>query len=139
MTASIFDLKNIVPNDAMLAHELGEALDWFRQICTNIENNIGSLTIQWKYYGQQSGWIMKLIHQKRNLLFVVPLRGSFRVVFTFGDKAFNMILSSDVSEAVKQELLQVPRHTEGRTIQLAVLDEDQLDTVFKLLKIKHNN
>jgi hypothetical protein len=139
MTASIFDLKNIVPNDAMLAHELGEALDWFRQICTNIENNIGSLTIQWKYYGQQSGWVMKLIHHKRNLLFVVPLRGSFRVVFTFGDKAFNMILSSDVSEAVKRELLQVPRHTEGRTIQLAVHDEDQLDTVFKLLKIKHNN
>ena len=139
MTASIFGLKNIVPNDAMLAHELGEAMDWFRQICTNIENNIGSLTIQWKYYGLKSGWVMKLIHQKRNLLFVVPLQGSFRVVFTFGDKAFNMILSSDVSDVVKQELLQVPRHTEGRTIQLAVHDEDQLDTVFKLLKIKHNN
>lgn len=139
MTASIFDLKNIVPNDAMLAYELGEAVDWFRQICAYIENNIGSVMLQWKYYGKQSGWIIKLIHQKRNLLFVVPLQGAFSVVFTFGDKAFNMILSSDVSEAVKQELLQVPRHTEGRTIQLAVHAADQLDTVFKLIKIKHNN
>lgn len=139
MTASIFDQKNIVPNDVMLVHELGEAMDWFKQICTNIENNIGSLTYQWKYYGKQSGWIIKLIHQKRNLLFVVPLQGSFRVVFTFGDKAFNMIISSDVSEAVKQELLQVPRHTEGRTIQLAVHAADQLDTIFELIKIKHNN
>lgn len=138
MTASIFDLQNIVPNDAMLAHELGEAMDWFKQICTNIENNIGSLTIQWKYYGQQSGWVMKLIHQKRNLLFVVPLHGSFRVVFTFGDKAFFAIMDGNAPGYIKQALLDASRYAEGRTIQLHIHAYEQLQPIFGLIKIKHS-
>lgn len=37
MSAIIFDLKNITPNDTMLAQELGVAMDWLNQIRNFIE------------------------------------------------------------------------------------------------------
>lgn len=138
MTASVFDLKNITPNDAMLTHELGAAMDWFNQICVFIENNFGSLSREWRYYGQKSGWVLKLIHKKRNLLFVVPLHGSFKVVFTFGDKAFYAIMDGDAPGYIQKALLDATKYSEGRTIQLHMKSDEQLHPILELIKIKHS-
>jgi len=137
MSASVFDQKNLIPTDAMLSHELGSAIDWLQQICTFIENDLGSLSHDWKYYGQKSGWVLKLIHRKRNLLFVIPLQGSFNVVFTFGEKAFLKILKSELPDYIKTELLDATTYSEGRTIQLHISSEERLQAIFELIKIKH--
>jgi len=139
MSASIFDLKNIIPTEAMLTRDLGPAKDWLNQIQHFIENNYADLIIEWKYYGQKSGWILKLLHKKRNILFVVPLHDSLKVVFTFGEKAFNLIFDSDVQGYIKQELQYAPKYAEGRTIQLHITSSEQLNSIFELIRIKLNS
>ncbi len=136
MSASIFDLKNITPNDAMLTHELGTSMDWLWQIRNYIDENYGDLSVEWKYYGQKSGWVLKLFHKKRNVLFVVPLSGSFKVVFTFGERAFYTIIDSEIPDNIKHELLNAPKHTEGRTIHLHITTNEQIPGVFELIRIK---
>ncbi|PKP48293.1 MAG: hypothetical protein CVT92_16260 [Bacteroidetes bacterium HGW-Bacteroidetes-1] len=136
MSASIFDLKNITPNDAMLAQELGVAMDWLNQIRDFIENNYGDLSLEWKYCGQKSGWVLKIFNKKRNVLFVVPLHGSFKIAFTFGEKAFNIIMDSDVPDYIKQALLNASKYTEGRPVQLLISSNEQLPPVLELIVIK---
>jgi hypothetical protein len=139
MSASIFDLKNITPNEAMLAQELGIAMDWLSHIRQFIEKNYGELSPEWKYYGQKSGWVLKLFQKKRNVLFVVPLHGSFKVAFTFGEKAFYIIIDSDVPPYIKHELLNAPKYAEGRTIQFHITSNEQLQSIFDLIRIKLNS
>lgn len=139
MSASIFDLKSIIPNDAMLAQELGLANDWLCQIRQYIESNYSVLTLEWKYYGLKSGWILKLLLTKRNILFVIPLQKSFKVVLTFGEKALSSIDESDIPSYIKQDLHDAMKHAEGRTIQVHITSGQQLTPIFELIKIKLNS
>lgn len=53
MSASIFSDKTQVPDDAMLAIALGETKAFLDQICNFISNETGTLTLDWKHYGQK--------------------------------------------------------------------------------------
>lgn len=139
MSASIFDLKSNPPNEAMLEHELGPAMDWLNQIRNYIESHYGNLSVEWKFYGQKSGWVLKVYQKKRNILFVVPLHETFKVAFTFGDKAIQLIMDGDLPNHIKQELTNAPKHVEGTTIQLHITSKEQTVQLFELIRIKLNS
>jgi hypothetical protein len=70
---------------------------------------------------------------------VVPLHGSFKVVFTFGEKAFYLIIDSDTPSDIKHELLNAPKYAEGRTIQLQISSKEQIQPIFNLIEFKLNS
>lgn len=138
MSVSVFDSKMVVPNDQMLDIELDESVIYLNQIKASIKN-YGDLTPEWKYYGQKAGWVLKLFCKKRNVLFIVPLSGYFRAVFTFGDKATDVILAGDFPNSLKHEIFTAKKFAEGRTVQLEVKDNAQCRLVLSLIHIKVKN
>ncbi len=139
MTASIFDDQLVEPNEQMLSAELGEANGYFNEICLFIRERYESFIAEWKYYGKSSGWVLKLLVKKRNVLFIIPCRGYFRVSFTFGDKAVHEIMEKELPGFNKQELLNAKKYAEGRTIQFEVKTEDECRNVLVLIAIKLDN
>lgn len=139
MSASVFDLQNIEPDERMLSQELGKAFPWFEEISSHIERNYGNFSSEWKYYGQKSGWILKLFHKKRNVLFIVPCSGFFRTVFTFGEKSFYRIIDSNLPVFIKHELLSAKKFSEGRTIQIDITKHEHTHAIIELIKIKLDN
>ena len=139
MTASIYDDKLIEPNDKMLSFDLENTITYFNRICEFIEIEYGNLKPEWKYYNKKSGWILKLFNRKRNVLFVVPCNKYFRIAFTFGDKASDKIFNSDLPEMIKKDLFETKKYAEGRTIQIEVKNENDLNTILKLIRIKLAN
>ena len=139
MSASIYGDKLIVPNDQMLTSDLAAAKVYFDRICQFIDKEYGHLSLDWKYYSKKSGWILKLLNRKRNVLFVVPLKGSFRVAFTFGDKATQVILDADFSETLKKSLTDARRYAEGRTIQINVDHQIDCELITQLIQVKLNS
>lgn len=136
MSVSVFDSKMVQPNDQMLAAELGPTYNFLEAIRLYITQNYGDVTPEWKFYGQKSGWILKLLSKKRNVLFLIPFRGYFRVAFTFGDKATDKVLDSSVPDFIKHELFVAKKYAEGRTIHLEVNNEEQCSYVLELISIK---
>lgn len=139
MSASIFDLKLIEPNDEMLAVELGKTKGYLDKIGMFIKETYGDLTLEWKFYSQKSGWILKMFNKKRNVLFIIPCKGYFRVTFTFGDKAVVEVLSSGLPEFIKHEVFTARKYSEGRTIQLEVKTDKQFENIINLIQIKLKN
>ena len=139
MSASIFDLKLVEPNDQMLAAELGNTKEYLDKIGSFVKEEFGDLTLEWKYYGQKSGWILKMFYKKRNVLFIVPCKGFFRVAFTFGENAVNGIIASELPEFIKNEILVARKYSEGRTIQLEIKTDEQYDNILNLIRIKLKN
>ena len=139
MTASIYDDKLIEPNNKMLSFDLENSITYFNRICKFIEVEYGDLKPEWKYYNKKSGWILILFNRKRNVLFIVPRKKYFRTAFTFGEKASDIIFNSELPEAIKKDLLETKKYAEGRTIQIDVKSENDLNNILNLIQIKLAN
>lgn len=123
------------PAPAELEQQLGRSYAAFR---TLLEED-STLRPEWKYYGEKSGWALKLFEKKRNLCFVLPKVKHFDVAFVFGDRATETVLASAVvPEPVKEELRSARRYAEGRGVRVTVSGQKDLETVRTLLAIKRD-
>ena len=136
---TIFHDKKVIPDEVALATELGETKEYLDRICRFIEEKTGYLTLEWKHYGQKSGWVLKLLSKKRNLLFVGPDNGYFRLAFVFGDRAVEAVSKSQLPDSIKNELMNARKYAEGRGIRFEIKDESELESVLQLIRIKLEN
>ena len=136
MAASIYADKFKEPNEQMLKNDLGPSKALLDRISALIGDAYGNYRPEWKFYGKKSGWILKMLSKKRNVLFIIPCKGHFKVAFTFGDKAVALIDKSKLPELIKTSVANARKYVEGRTIQLMVSSEDHLEHLFELIKIK---
>lgn len=139
MSVSIFEDKKICPTEAMMSEGLGNSNIFLNELKQFIQNEFGEVTPEWKHYGQKSGWILKLFNKKRNVLFIVPLKEYFQTVFTFGDKAVDVILASELPEKIKFETASAKKYSEGRSIRLDVKTSADIKVVLELVRIKLKN
>lgn len=139
MPASIYTDKLVEPNDLMLTVDLAETKKYLNVIAEFIKNEYFDFKTEWKFYNKKSGWILKMLTNKRNVLFVVPCDKYFRVAFTFGDKASDLIFSSELPDSIKTDLFETKKYVEGRTIQIEVKSENDLVNTLKMIRIKLTN
>lgn len=139
MSASIYMEKLVVPDDKMLTYDLAETKSYFDTIAEFIDIEYGNFTPEWKFYNQKSGWILKMFSKKRNVLFIVPCNKYFRVAFTFGDKATDLIFNSKLPDSIKKDLFQAKKYAEGRTIQIEVRTANDLNNILDMIRIKLAN
>ena len=77
MATSMFADKNVKPDDKSLSEVLGKSYKFWEEIKSSLEKNFGPMTVEWKHYGQKSGWILKFFYKKRNLFFLKPQKNFF--------------------------------------------------------------
>ena len=135
---SVFDDKSLKPENEPLFKALGKTAKLWKKLRNDLENELGELIEDWKYYGQKSGWTLKLLRKKRNLFFMIPQKGFFRITLIFGDKAVSEVEKSDVPEDIKEELRAARKYAEGRGIGIDVQSSEDVETINKLVNIKLN-
>ena len=139
MSVSVFSNKEIEPDDSLLESELGSSKDFLNEIIRHIQKVYGEARPEWKHYGAKTGWLLKVFYKKRNLFFVVPFKGFFKVSFVFGDKAVENVMSSALPDKIKQELMSARKYAEGRGLQVEVKIKQDVECVLELVRIKMNN
>ncbi|MFC1483929.1 DUF3788 domain-containing protein [Candidatus Neomarinimicrobiota bacterium] len=139
MSTSIFTDRTTEPTTAGLLEVLGVTGELWTDLRQHLEAEYGPLVEQWKHYGQKTGWLLKLLRKKRNLFFLTPLAGHFRMTFVFGDKAVVAIEESDVPMEIIEDLRQARKYAEGRGVSLFVRTSEDVTTVKKLVAIKLAN
>ena len=89
------------PTDEMLASALGETKKILDDIISFIKADFGDSSVEWKFYGAKIGWTIKVFNKKRNVFFVGPEDGYFRIAFIFGNKAYLKIIDSNLPDYIK--------------------------------------
>ncbi len=135
----IFLDKNQKPNDENVKNALGKTYDIWDGIKKSLSLEYGELTEEWKYYSKNSGWTMKLLLKKRNLLFFTPYNNSFAVSLIFGDKAVTEVNNSRIPQNIKDDLNNAVKYAEGRGIRIEVKIKKDALYVIELIKIKIKN
>ncbi|MFH1198167.1 MAG: DUF3788 domain-containing protein [bacterium] len=139
MEELVFNQKEKEPTENDLIKVMGKSYPFRKELISFIEENFGSLVLEWKYYGQKNGWAQKYLLKKRNLFFSIPHKDSFRVGFIFGDKAVEAIEQSGLPTEIIDEIKNAKKYAEGRGIRLDIKNKKVLDSVKKLVKIKIEN
>lgn len=136
METSVFTDRAKKPDEKRLVRTIKESGPHWKTIKTHITKKHGEGIEQWKYYGPKAGWVLKVLLKKRNLFFLTPLKGYFRVTFVFGDKAASAVATSNLPAAIRNELRDARRYVEGRALRVEVKRQVDARYVKKLIDIK---
>ena len=139
MAVSIFGDKTTEPTDHMLVIAMGGSYQLWKGIRDHLRIEYGELTEEWKFYGRKTGWLLKTLRKKRNLFFFIPLEGSFRLSFVFGDRAVAAAEQSNLPKHFITTLKNARRYAEGRGLQVDVRGPADIEHVKMLVQIKVNN
>jgi hypothetical protein len=139
MAVSILEDKSKTPDNEMVSAVLFDSFSLWSELVNHVKTEYPSVTEEWKHYGKAFGWTCKLISKKRNLLFLVPLNGHFRVRFILGEKAVACADTADLPKEIKSAIYAATPHVEGRSIDIDINKLEQLETIKTLIKIKFEN
>jgi hypothetical protein len=135
MEISIFIDKSTQPNAEMLEGALKNSYVLWKNICSFVIAEYPTALSEWNYPGPKYGWSYRIKDKKRAIIYLLPRDGFFKVAFVFGQKAYEQILASSVSDEIKRELSEARLYAEGRGIRIDAC-EVNLNDIMSLVKFK---
>lgn len=139
MLENAFIGKTTQPTPKELAAELGRASELWNQLVTGITEECGITEQEWNSYSPKAGWALRLKRKKRNIVYLSPCHGAFRVTFIFGDKAMNLVRSMKFPAKVAKIIQDAPHYPEGSGVRLEIKAPADLKAVRELAKVKVEN
>ncbi|MFZ4399535.1 MAG: DUF3788 domain-containing protein [Bacteroidales bacterium] len=136
MDKSIFTEKDNIPTNKELIDSLQTTYDLWIQILNYVHLKFPASTDEWNYPGEKYGWSFRIKDKKRAIIYLLPRNQFFIVAFVFGQKAYDAIMESSVSDFIKTELMAAKKYAEGRGIRIDINDEGIINDVKELIDIK---
>ena len=139
MIENAFIGKTTQPTPKELSSRLGPATDLWNQLVKEITKECSITDKEWKSYSPKAGWSLRLKQKKRNIVYLAPCDGCFRVAFIFGDKAMRVARSLDFPARIARLIEDAPRYPEGSAIRLEIRTSEDVDVVKRLAQLKIAN
>jgi hypothetical protein len=138
-TANAFIDHAAQPTPEELAAALGPTATIWNKLVGRLADEYGLSVQEWNSYSLKAGWSMRLKLKKRNILYMAPCRGCFRVAFVLGDKAVQAARQIKLPQSILKVIDEAPRYPEGTGVRLVVKRMSDLATIQKLAAIKLAN
>jgi hypothetical protein len=127
------------PTPKELATALGPTATLWNDLLAQLAD-ICSLSVQeWNSYSLKAGWSLRLKLKKRNILYMAPCKGCFRVAFILGDKGVKAARQIKLPQSILKIIDHAPRYPEGTGVRLLVKRASDLPAICKLAEIKLAN
>jgi hypothetical protein len=127
------------PTDGELTAALGPAKVLWNQLIADLADECGVAGQEWNSYSPKAGWSLRLKREQRNIIYLSPCPGCFRVSFALGDKAVQAARQSKLPPRVLKIINEAKRYAEGTGVRLEVKASKDLAVVKKLAAIKLAN
>ncbi len=134
MDVSIFQDKTKIPDIDELKKTLTNTFEFWPAIRDYALEKFPKATEEWKYMNKH-GWSFRIKDSKRVIIYMLPRDKFFKVALIFGQKAYDEIMKSPVSDLIKKELQEAKVNVEGRGIRISI-DQKALPDIKKLIDIK---
>ena len=133
---SIFPTQEPKPTSALLKKALGKTYKLWEELEEFTLSISPKAESGWNFSGIKFGWSYRIKDKKRVLIYLLPRDNYFKVAMVFGEKATQEILKSKVHETIKTELRQAKVYAEGRGIRIEVRNDEFIQDLKELIKIK---
>jgi uncharacterized protein DUF3788 len=139
MLENAFIGKAKQPTAKELAAELGSSTELWNELVAGITKECGITEQEWNSPYPKYGWSLRLKRKKRNIIYLGPSHGCFRVSMVLGDKAMAVARNLDLPKAVKKTVKEAPHYPEGNAIRIEIKSATDLEPIKKLAKVKVEN
>ena len=136
MPLSFFAEKSHPPSEIEVAACLGRASALWRKIRQDVEARVPSLTPEWGYTSNSTGWGLRLKDGKRVILYLTPQREQFLASLALGEKAVSTAAGRRMPAEVQRLLEAAPRYAEGRGVRVVVKKTAHVRLVEALVSLK---
>lgn len=136
---SIFTNKDAKPITNDLEAALGNTYEIWQDLANFAKKQYPSATEDWYFSGEKYGWNFRVNDKKRAIIYLLPRDKFFKIAFSFGQKAFDKIMGSSISDTIKLELRNAKAYAEGRGIRIEVKDNSMLNDLEELIRFKISN
>lgn len=126
------------PSAKALAATLADSLEAWKELIVWLTGK-GISCKEWHSVSPKYGWALRPKLKSRNILYMGPCAGCFRVSLVLGDRAVAAARASDLSKAVLKEIASARRYAEGTGVRLLVKTAEDLPPVRTLVEIKLKN
>lgn len=138
-TANAFIGRAQKPSTLDVAATLGPSAVPWNQFVDWLADAHGVLVQEWKSEAPRYGWSLRLKKKDRNIVYLAPCEGCFRVSLVLGAKAMEVVRHTQFPPAVEQAIHEAPHYAEGTGIRLIVRKPADLAPLRTLAEIKLAN
>ena len=139
MSKPVFPDKSQQPTADDLSAVLGNTALLLQQIENYLEADNQSPGRDWKFYSKAAGWTVAIKAKKRTVFHLLPHKGSFTIVFTFGQRAVEASENVGLPESISNLIANARVYAEGRSFRFEVSSQSDVANVLKLVKVKLEN
>ena len=136
MDTSIFMDKKSLPTNNELRDALVGTYEIWKSIEAYVHLKYPGAMDEWNHSGVKYGWSFRIKDKRRAIVYLLPRDGYFKAAFVFGQKATDRIMTSMVSEAIKEELAGARVYAEGRGIRIDIRNETIMNDIKELIDTK---
>jgi hypothetical protein len=136
MLPNAFIDKPKKPTAAELTAALGPVKAFWDQLLAGLADEHNLTVQEWNSYSPKAGWSLRLKLKGRNILYLGPCQGAFRVAFVLGDKAVAAARQSDLPQSIIKIISEAKRYPEGTAVRLEIKQAKDIGIVTKLAGIK---
>ena len=125
---------NIKLTDELLNKVLGKSYQAWQEFNKKLLDY--DLSLEWRYY-KDGGWLAKITHKKKTIIWSSASEGFFSASFLFAEKPHlrDGIMKLDIADDFKKNITNTPKGTYF-SILIDIYDESQLPDVYKLIEFK---
>lgn len=136
---SIFTDRKSVPDTGDLENSLGKLYASWNELVEYVHSQYNASKEEWSYPGEKYGWSFRLKDNKRVIIYLLPRNNFFKAAFVFGEKAYEQVMKSRVSQNIKDELSSARVYGEGRGIRIDITGKTIIKDIKTLIDIKLKN
>jgi hypothetical protein len=135
-----FIRKSEKPSLEELSAVLGPTAILWNKLVDSMASDLGVAIQEWKgVCVNKYGWSLRLKMKARNIVYLAPGNGFFRVAFVLSDRAVKAAKAVHFPAAVAQAIADAPHYPEGTGLRLTVRKARDLAAIRKLAEIKLAN
>lgn len=131
--------KQEIPSEDKILHFIGNKAKYWLQIHEFIEENY-DFEKQLAFFSKNYGWTVRYRKSKKTLVSCFPEHNAFSVLLVLGRTEAEKV--NKIREELCQSFLEVFDTTEqlhdGRWLWFRVLEQQDLDSLIKVIKVKRN-
>ena len=137
---NVFVGKKTAPSEKEVAAAIGATKPLWDQLITSLQSDEFKVhDREWNCAAPKYGWSLRLKRAGRNIIYLAPISGAFRVAYVLGKKAVAAALASDLPDATKQMIKHAPVYPEGTGVRFEVRSQEDIAIVLKLARFKLEN
>lgn len=128
--------KEQFPTEEIIYSHLGKTKTHWQALFNLIHTEFTGFEEEWRYYNDGKSWLMKVTYKKKTIFWLSVISKMFKITFYFGDKAEPVILSSALSDKIKNNFMNGPRYGKIRGITLLMKSKKNVEEAKKLIELK---